>query len=109
MFLGVQMRRDYLRLIAILLLLLSIPVTLMVATAQEATEEATPEAEMSEEEALLARGHYLIYISGCISCHTPPKEDYADLSALSLEQAIDVSLFALTTLDVEERQLAGGR
>jgi mono/diheme cytochrome c family protein len=103
------MRWNYLRLTLILLLLLSLPVALMIAKAQEATEEATEAVEMSEQEALLERGHYIIYIAGCISCHTPPKEEYADFSALTIEQTIDISMFALTTLDLENRQLAGGR
>ena len=103
------MKWNQLRLSIILLVLAALPVALMVAKAQEATEEATEEAAMTEEEALVERGHYLIYMAGCISCHTPNKEEYADYSALSLEQAIDLSLFALTTLDVENRQLAGGR
>ena len=101
------MKLRYLRLITILLLLMSLPIALMIVKAQEATEEAT--AEMTDEEALLERGHYLINIGGCISCHTPPKEEYADFASLSLEQAIDISLFALDTLDVENRELAGGR
>ena len=103
------MKWNQLRLSLILLLLAALPVALMVAKAQEATAEATEEVAMTEEEALLERGHYLIYVSGCISCHTPSKEEYADMAALSLEQVMDVSMNALTTLDVENRQLAGGR
>jgi mono/diheme cytochrome c family protein len=104
------MNWKYFRLVTILLLLSSLPIALMIAKAQEdPTEEATAEAAMTEEEALLERGHYLIYIAGCISCHTPAKEEYADFAALSVDQAINVSLFALDTLDVENRQLAGGR
>jgi mono/diheme cytochrome c family protein len=66
--------------------------------------------ELTEEE-LLARGEYLINITGCISCHTPPKPEYnvADLSELTPEQLQSMSLRALETLDVENRELAGGR
>lgn len=99
------MRWNTVRTILILLFLAAVPIAYMVVGAQESTEEAV----MTEEEALLARGEYLIYVSGCISCHTPSKDEYADLAALTPEQAVELSLYALETLDVENRQLAGGR
>lgn len=69
-------------------------------------QSSTPEVDD-----LVARGEYLIHITGCISCHTPPKPEYnvADLTQLSPEQLQDLSLRALETLDVEDKLLAGGR
>jgi mono/diheme cytochrome c family protein len=63
----------------------------------------------ADEEALIERGEYLIHIGGCISCHTPPKEEFADMAALKPEQLAQVGLEALETLDLENKLLAGGR
>ncbi len=96
-----------LRTITIILTIAILSLTWVVVSAQDDSSEDEP--EMTEEEALIAHGEYIAYIAGCISCHSPYQEDYADFSALTIEQAIDVSLFTLETLDLEEMAFAGGR
>jgi len=97
-----------LRTVSIILAIAVLALTWVAAIAQdEATEE--PEMEMTEEEALIAHGEYIAYISGCISCHTPPQEEYRDLTALTLDQAITMSIAAEDTLDIENAAYSGGR
>lgn len=73
----------------------------MVALAQD-------EPSMTEEE-MLERGAYLAQISGCIACHTPYQAEYADFSALTLEQIQTLSLAGEDAQDLENSLMAGGR
>lgn len=69
---------------------------------------AQDETSMTEEE-MVEHGAHLIYIAGCISCHTPPKEEYSDFSTYTVDDVKAVSFTALETLDLENKFLAGGR
>lgn len=91
---------------SVILVVVFLAIFYAVASAQDtSTENET----MTEEEALLARGEYLINMAGCISCHSPLKEEYSDLTALTVEQLQTISLSALEALDIDDRRLAGGR
>jgi mono/diheme cytochrome c family protein len=92
----------YLRFLLITIALLALSVAGYVGvTAQDTGDE--------EQDELIERGDYLVHIAGCFACHSPYKEEYADFSNLTLEQAQTISLFAVTTLDLENRYMAGGR
>ena len=67
------------------------------------------EPDEEEQAALVERGEYIAHIAGCFACHTPYQEEFSDFSQLTLEQVQQLSLFAVTTLDLENRYMAGGR
>jgi mono/diheme cytochrome c family protein len=62
-----------------------------------------------KQDEILERGEYIVHIAGCFACHSPYKEEFADFSALTSEQTLTLSLFAVQTLDLENRFMAGGR
>lgn len=69
-------------------------------------QEATPEAS---DNALVERGHYLAEIGQCIECHTPPRDEYSDLSALTFEQSVTFLTRYVDAIDTDNQLLAGGR
>lgn len=81
----------------------------MVLLASHGLAQDADATEEAEADALLARGAYLIYIAGCIDCHTPYKPEYEDFSKLTPEQLQTLGLRALDAQDIENRALAGGR
>jgi mono/diheme cytochrome c family protein len=58
---------------------------------------------------LVARGETLIYLAGCIGCHTPRQAVFSDTENLTDEQRQALSLASMDTLDLENQFLAGGR
>jgi mono/diheme cytochrome c family protein len=82
--------------------LIALSMGVLAAVAQDTSPTMT-------QEELIARGEYVAHIAGCISCHSPYKEEFADFSQLSPEQLQTVGLFALQALDLENRAFAGGR
>ena len=64
---------------------------------------------MTEEE-MLERGEYLAHIAGCVSCHTPMREEYnVPPTEWSLEQLQTVGWRFEDTQDLENDLFAGGR
>lgn len=68
---------------------------------------AKPPAQETDEE-LIARGEYLVKITGCDSCHTPLKPEFADPTALTLDQIKVLAFSGEDALDKENRYMAGG-
>ena len=65
------------------------------------------DTEMTEEEAMIARGEYLARMARCVSCHTPRLEDFSG-DELTKEQEVTLALYSYIPLDVENQFLAGG-
>lgn len=85
----------------ILFAILSLFFFVMVVAAQDDTS--------SSEEDLIERGHYLAEIGQCIDCHTPPRDEFADPTALDFDQVVTFSMYTVDALDTDEKLLAGGR
>lgn len=83
-----------------LLFLLSL--SLFATAAQEQTSEASA-ADLVE------RGAYLARISGCLSCHSPYRSEYADPARLTPDNLQTLVFSPMATLDLENGAFSGGR
>jgi len=65
-------------------------------------------AEVSQQDDLIAQGKYLSTIAGCTSCHTPLKAEYQNPQSLTLAQIQTIAFNEAEAQDTE-KLLAGGR
>ncbi len=97
----------HLRSTAVILTLFMLTLTLISVVAQD-NSSTDSNTEMSDAK-IIEHGEYIAHIAGCVSCHSPYQEAYSDLSALSLDQAITLSIAAEDAIDIENHAYAGGR
>ncbi len=89
------------------LLLAVLLITTFVFFAGIAQDDEPNEFGMTDAE-MLERGEYLANISGCISCHTPLKEEFMTPD-ISLEQLQTLGFAHEDAQDLENGLLSGGR
>jgi mono/diheme cytochrome c family protein len=71
-----------------------------------ATTSAQASGEFQDD--LVTHGKYIATIAGCVTCHTPLKEEYQNPQSLSLEQIQTLAFNDLEASD-QTKLLAGGR